>query len=203
MALGASDPGVSAEASITNVVPIFSQIVVFKLPTGWKPGNENASQNSYILELIPQGQTVQAWKEMVAVQGFRNLAQNPKATPSAFLSVIAAGLRKVCGEDLIAQSLGDKRIDSHDAHAAIIGCPRLPIDAFGAKAGQSEIAYYLAIKGSNDLYVVQRAIRGDAFEKESPPIIPSNADDFMLPLLPIKICERSEPKNECWERPAR
>ena len=201
--VGYLEPAVSADASVTNAVPIFSQIVVFRLPAGWKPGHENASPSSYILEFIPQDQTVQVWKEMITVQGFRNLAQNPKATPSAFLSVIAAGLRKICGEELIAHSLGDRKVDSFDAHAAIIGCPRMPVDAFGARAGQSEIAYYVAIKGTNDLYIVQRAVRGDAFSKNDAPISAGNAEEFLRPLQPIKICERSEPKNQCWERPSR
>jgi hypothetical protein len=203
VAFAHSGPAASADTGVTNAVPIFSQTIVFKLPKGWIPGHENASQSSYILEFIPQGQTVQAWREMVTVQGYRDLAQNPKAAPSAFLAVIAAGLKKICGEELIVQFLGDRKVDSYDAYAAIMGCPRLPVDAYGAKAGQGEIAYYLAIKGSNDLYVVQRAVRGNAFDKGKAPILPSNADEFMRPLQPIKICDRSESKGQCWGRPSR
>jgi len=189
--------------SVTTSTPIFSQVVVFGLPNGWKPAHENATQTSYIMEFVPKDQTVQAWGDMITVQGFRNLAQNPKATPVGFLSVLAGRMKQTCGEQFVFQSLGDRKVDSFDAHAAILGCASMPTPAFGAKAGQGEIGLYIAIKGTNDLYLVHRAMRGDAFDKNSPPIAPANAEGILRSLQPIKICERSEPQTQCWERRAR
>jgi hypothetical protein len=203
VAFGYSALAAAADPHHTTAIPIFSQIVVFELPNRFKPDHENSAQRSYIMEFVPEGQTVHAWTEMVTVQGFRDLSRNPRATPNAVLAFKAAQIQQVCSEHLIAQFLGDRRVDSYDAHAAIIGCARLPIDVVGAKAGQGELAYHLAIKGTDDVYVIQRALRGDAFDKDKAPISPTNAEDFMRALMPIKICDRSESKLECWARSPR
>jgi hypothetical protein len=189
--------------SVTTSTPIFSQVVVFGLPSGWKPAHENATETNYIMEFIPKDQTLQVWSDMITVQGFRNLAQNPKATPVAFLSVLAGRVKQTCGEQFVVHSLGDRKIDSFDAHAAIMGCASMQAPAFGAKAGQGEIAFYIAIKGTNDLYLVHRAMRGNAFDKNNPPMAPANAEGILRSLQPIKICERSEAQSQCWERGAR
>ena len=189
--------------SMAASVPIFSQTIVFTLPDGWKPAYENDGKDSYMLEFVPQGQSVEAWKEMITVQGLRNLAKNPQFSPLALIENIAGGLKKICGDELVFQSLGAKKIDTYDAHAAIMGCARVEVESFGAKTGQGELAYYLAIKGTNDLYVVQRAIRGAAFAKKDAPISPSSADAFMSAMQPIKVCERAATLLECSARAVR
>ena len=196
-------PRAAQELAVAVSVPIFSQTIMFTLPGGWKPAYENDAKDSYMLEFVPQGQTVEKWQEMITVQGIRNLAKNPQATPGALIANIAGGLKKICGDELIFQSLGNMKIDSFDAHAAILGCARVEVEAFGAKTGQGELAYYLAIKGTNDMYVVQRAIRGAAFAKSDALISPANAVEFMSAMQPIKVCERSNSLGECTARAAR
>lgn len=189
--------------SVTMAVPIFSQTVVLRVPAGWKSVHEpriSQDLNSlYTLELVPQDQTKENWKEMITVQGLRNLAKDPQGTPTSFLNIVAYGLKKICGDEFIFQPMGDMKIDSYDAHAAIIGCARLQTEWLGAKVGQSEISLFLAIKGANDFYVVKKAVRGDAFTKNDSPITPHNAANFMRALLPIRICEQSNPQSECQQ----
>ena len=196
-------PSARAAKSMAAVVPIFSQSVVFTLPGGWKPAFENDGKDSYMLEFVPQGQTVEAWKEMITVQGLRNLAKNPQFAPLALIENIAGGLKKICGDELIFQSLGDTKVGVYDAHAAILGCARVEVEAFGAKTGQGELAYYLVIKGTNDMYVVQRAIRGAAFAKADAPISPGSAEAFMRAMQPIKVCERSGSQVDCAAQASR
>jgi len=193
-----------AKSATTNVVTtIFDQIVMFSVPNGWKPAQQSANQAQYIIEFIPQDQTRQTWSEMITMQAFRGLAQNPRVTPRALLSVLADGIQKACGDQFLAQFLGDRKVDSFEAHAAVIGCGRLPSAVAGAKAGQSEIGLYVAIRGNNDAYVFQRAIRGAAFDKISPPISAANADESFLPLKDVKICVRSSPDGPCARQPGR
>jgi len=127
---GPSSPLDTNPATIST--PIFSQVVLFKLPAGWKPAHRNATPTSYIMEFLPKEQTLQAWREMITVQGFRDLARNPSATPKNFLAGLSSRIEKACGPDVVVQSLGDTKIDSFDAHTAIIGCANM--------GRQSEIA---------------------------------------------------------------
>ena len=72
---GPSSPLDTNPATIST--PIFSQVVLFKLPAGWKPAHRNATPTSYIMEFLPKEQTLQAWREMITVQGFRDLRGTP------------------------------------------------------------------------------------------------------------------------------
>ena len=188
----------NAQSTTTSVTTeIFNQLVIFDIPSGWKTAQKSANQTQHIIEFIPQDQTITAWKDMITMQAFRGTALNPKATPVALLSVLAAGIQKACGDKFVAQSLGDMKVDSFDAHAAIIGCAKLPTDAAGAKEGQSEIGIYVSIKGSNDFYFFQRAIRGAAFDMNNPPISAANNDDAFLPMHSVKLCGGSIPIDQC------
>jgi len=177
----------------TTYTPIFGQAVAFTLPAGWQAAFRNSTPGTYMMEFVPQDQTVQTWREMITLQGFRGVAQNPQLTPRAFLASLAARIEKACGATFVAQSLGDTKVDSFDAHTAIIGCGNLK--------GQGEIAYMVAIKGTQDVYLIQRAFRGAPFPRERPPLSAANVQEQAArPLEPIKICERAELQVQCWER---
>ena len=103
------------------------------------------------------------------------------------------GHRKSCGESLVKISIGDLRVDGHDAHAAIIGCGSVAADRpSGLKKGQGEVAYFIAIRGRKDMYLVHRAVRGPEFDPRSPPITPANGLRLMRELEPIKLCEHGQ-----------
>jgi hypothetical protein len=187
----------------TATIPIFNQVIAFTLPAHWKPVHQNATKASYIAEFVPREESAQAWKEMITVQGFRDLAQQPRASPINFLARISAGMEKVCGADTVTQALGAVTVDSYEAQAAIIGCASLPRAASGARAGQGEIAYYLAIKGTHELYVIQRAVRGGAFDKRKAPITEANAARILETLQPVKICDSADSREQCAARKPR
>ena len=186
------------------VTPVFSQRIIHGLPDGWVVGAEQSERETYSIDFLPAKQTPQTWREMITLRGFRLLANNPKATPKAFLAQVAAELRKTCGEKSITLSLGDTQVDAHDAHGAIMGCPGPPDGAPAAETkGLGEIAFYLAIRGSHDMYVLQRSIRAEPFRTADAPINGSNAYLFLRELQPIKLCDRTLPESACIERQSR
>jgi hypothetical protein len=188
----------------TMSIPIFSQVLVLTLPKGWKPGFQDVKRMSYLAEFIPAEQTVQAWKEMITVQGARGQANNPAAAPKAYLDGISLRMRKFCGPDAVTQDLGATRVDAYQAHAAIMGCARAPeAQRSGLAKGEGEVAYFVAIKGENELYIIQRAIRGAAFDSSKPPISAATLDQLWAPLQPIKVCRSSESRNDCLARKPR
>jgi hypothetical protein len=179
-------------------VPIFSQTLAFTLPAGWKLGFQNVGNTIHVVEYVPEGQTVENWSEMITLQGLRDVDRSPPwsppaRTPKGVLGLKVLDHRKVCGERLVAISIGDLRVDGNDAHAAIIGCGGVPADRpYGLKKGQGEVAYFLAIRGRNDMYLIHRAMRGPEFDPRSPPITPANGLQLMSELEPIKLCERAQ-----------
>jgi hypothetical protein len=179
----------------TISTPIFSQIVLFQLPAGWKPVHRDATATQYVMEFLPKEQTLQAWREMISVQGFRDLAKNPNATPTNVLARVSSSMEQACGAHTVVQSLGVTKIDSFDAHTAIMGCANLGRD--------SEIGAYVAIRGSSDVYVIQHAFRAEPFDKSRSPISPAKAQELIGSLQPIKICELSEPPGQCLSRKPR
>jgi hypothetical protein len=96
--------------------PIFSQLVVHGVPNGWKSGYEHASATSYIQEFVPDGESVQAWTEMITVRGFKDLADNPKVSPQTVLATVAAGIKSYAATTLLdnrlvaRESMGMRRI---------------------------------------------------------------------------------------------
>lgn len=184
----------------TATIPIFSQVVAFTMPAHWKPAHQNITRASYIAEFVPREQSAQSWTEMITVQGFRDLARRSQASPMHFLADIASGIEKFCGPGTVTQPLGAVTVDSYEAQAAIIGCAALPRDASGAQRAQGEVAYYLAIKGTNDIYVIQRAVRSAAFDKRKAPISEANAAEILASLQPIKICDHADPPGQCAKR---
>jgi hypothetical protein len=135
------------------------------------------------------------------VQGFQGLATRPNAHPRGLLNLLAGHIKSQCREDFVGQSLGDAKIDGADASVAIIGCGKLRQDQPGGlKAGDGEAALYVALKGTNDMYVIHKSFRDgriapDAFSPEMLRLL-------LLTLQPIKLCDRSESHPECY-RPQR
>ena len=186
------------------VAPVFNQRVVFGIPNGWKPAGEKTERDTYTMDFAPEKQAAGGWREQITLQGFRGMAKSPAATPKGLLAQVAAEVRKGCGEKSITLSLGDTKVDSRDAHGAIIGCAGPPAEklAEGGK-GLGEIAFYFAIRGSQDMYVIQRSIRTDEFKKADAPINGANVHLFFRQLQPVKLCDLNMTEIECVERKSR
>lgn len=206
----AQQAATSPIAGFLTSTPIFSQIVVFNVPKGWKPAHEQASDRSYIMEFIPGDQKLGDWKEMITVQGFKDLAKNPNATPKGLIGMLATNIKKACGENTVGQLLGDKKIDSFEASYAFIGCANMSsVDIKGiSNKGKSDIALYIAIKGTKDMYMIHRSIRSEAFNPKRIPVTQATLASWIKGLEPIKICERDSKfptsgPQPCWERAAR
>ena len=182
---------------------LFSQVFVARIPN-WKVVFEKPSPRHYIMEWVPAGQTLETWTEMITVQGLKDLARQPNLKAESVLGTLAGQIQKVCVPKFIGRSLGNSTIDSFEASRALIGCGELPADhPTGIKKGQGEIGYYIAIKGTNDVYVIHRSMRGAAFEPAALPVSQADLDRWEQELQPIKLCESNVPHAECWARKPR
>lgn len=175
--------------SITAVIQIYSQVLVFKLPKTWKPAYKAENANTFLAEFIPKNEDINSWKTILSIQGFKNLAD--KLTPAELLDKVAAGFKSTCGNNVIYKKLGPKYISGYKAYTAILGCTRFPVSTpTGAKQGQSEIGYYLSIQGEKDFYFIHKSIRDKGFSPSSSPLNKENAPAFIADITPIKLVKK-------------
>lgn len=185
------------------VVPIFSQSVMFHAPEGYVPVHENkdAARGHHLVEYIPKDQTLQNWRDMVTVQGYRGAAAKAGVTPLQLIAMFGSQIQSVCKADFIVQPFGEGRVDGLDMAFALIGCGRLPTDLPGGlKAGQSEISVYAAIKGSQDMYLVHRSVRGRGISAKDFPR--QELATWISPIGPFRLCAADKPA-DCTRAAAR
>jgi hypothetical protein len=182
--------------TLRAVIPIFSQRISIQLPTTWKPAHEDQNSSSYLIEFIPKNESIEAWQNLVSVQGFKNLSFN--ANPEEFIDRISDGFKRDCEKDVVYTKLGASKIDGYPSYSAILGCANSKKSEInGLQKGKSEIGYFLAIKGESDLYVIYKSIRGDAFDAKKPPINSQNIGNFIVEIKPIELCKKGGHPAEC------
>lgn len=175
---------------------IFSQKIEFNLPEGWKPVFENADQATYMLEFVPAGQTKEKWNQMFTVQGFKGLAQ--KMSPKDFLGLMSNVYKGICPNQAIFELIEKNSLPQYETQGALLGCASMNKDhPSGLKAGMGEVAYFIAIKGTQDMYLFHKAIRGNKFPVQTPPLNKGNASDFMSNFMPIRLCNGKSKPTEC------
>jgi hypothetical protein len=171
----------------TAIMPIFSQLIAFSFPRGFKMVFEktNPVTNHYTWEAVPDGETIDQWSQMITITGAKGLTANPNLNPQLFLARIAAGFKSACPNTFSAKGFGASKISGYEAFTALAACGT--VQSNGSQ--RSEAAALLAVKGSDDYYTVQWAERGPATAQ---PIDLSDAkwQDRLKKLGPIKICAR-------------
>ncbi len=155
---GGADAVLPAGSKVRAVMPVFSQLLAFSYPKGFAPAFEEARNGNYIQESVLKGESVQSWSQMLTVTGAKGLASNPDQTPISFANEIAAGFRSACPDSFAGRSLGEFKLDGHDAFAAVASCGNVG----AADGARSESALLVVIKGKRDYYTFQWAERGKA-----------------------------------------
>lgn len=184
--------------SISGILPIFSERIVMGLPAGWKIAYEKPSSTHYIIEFIPKEQTLTAWQEMLTVQGHKGVAKMPGDHTRGILFFLSNQIETACGKGFIVRLLENTVVDGHAASQAVIGCANLPQDhPSGIRKGEGEVAYYLAIKGIEDVYVIHRSIRRPAFNPENSPLTETQIQVWQKEAGSIKFCGIKASVAEC------
>jgi hypothetical protein len=168
---------------VRAISPIFSQLVMFSFPKGFKTVFENTNGGRYIREAVLDGETADQWSQMITVTGAKGLAANPNLSAQAFIERISSGFKGVCPDSYSGKAVGATKVSGRDAYVALSGCGIMEAD--GAK--YSESALLIGIKGSADYYTIQWAQREAASSR------PMTFDDpkwaeRLKELNPIKLC---------------
>jgi hypothetical protein len=170
-------------SSLTQISPIFSQLVSISVPTGFKTVFENTNGNRYIRESVLDGETADEWSQMITVTGVKGLATDPSVTAQLLATQIAFGFRHACPETFSVRRLGEAKISGQDAIVAVVGCGTV----LTSITKRSETALVIVIKGSADYYTIQWAERGPP-SAQSVVIDAEKWTDRLRSLSPIKVC---------------
>jgi hypothetical protein len=141
----------AATAALT-AAPALAERLVQPPLKGFAIGTNAGNAQMQLVEMIPTGQTVQNWTQMVTTQRLNGLTRIPAKD---FLANMARRVSAGCPRaTAIAAPLGSSaglRID----------CPRNPA------TGKPETTFVRAINGAADLYVIQVAYRSLAMPREA------------------------------------
>jgi hypothetical protein len=182
----AGSPAIADEPTL-QISPIFSQLVLFAFPKGFKTVFENTNRNGdqYIRESVLEGETVDQWTQMITVTGAKGLAANQNVTPQSFITQIGAGFRRACPDSFSAKGIVAAKVSGQDAYMGVAACGT----ALSSGVPHSETALLIGLKGSDDYYTIQWAERGPA---SSGPVAIDDQKwlDRLKALNPIRLCPR-------------
>lgn len=168
------------------ITPVFSQLIRFRYPGSFKGVLQKTNGNFFILELIPSGETAQAWSQMITLTGQQGLASTPFITPDLIAGTITDRFQKTCPETFATRTLGPLQtggVQPQVGVAMVMGCGSVQ-DPAGA---HSEAALIVAIKGMADYYTLQWAERGPA-STQKPDLTDPRWLEHLERLKPVILC---------------
>lgn len=183
----------------TVISPIFGQLVAFSQPSDFVLGFENVDGSNYIREVVPNGESVSKWTQMITVTGAKELAEQREIYPVTVASTIANGYKKACPKTFSATTLTPPNITGYRSFVAVVGCGTVA----GKEPARSEAAIIIAIKGESDFYTIQWATRGPA--SAEPFVIDRSVwEKRLADLGPIRLCRivagEQAPYPSCFAR---
>lgn len=179
----AADGDEETPPSQVAISPIFSQLVMFSMPGNFLAVAENVTEDRYIREAVINGESVDAWTQMITVTGAKGLAQAEGATAKAFVESIASGFQNACPQTFTLKPLGSSTISEYEAYAAIAGCGTVA----SSPSGHGESALLIALKGDDDMYTIQWAERSPG-SAEAPTFADDTWTSRREQLDPIRLC---------------
>jgi hypothetical protein len=172
-------------ASINEIAPIFSQLFLMSVPGNFRPvyEKENSAGTFYIAESVPAGESTSQWTQMITRTGAKGLAANPNVTPEVAALDLVNRFDSVCPTSFSKLIFGNMQIGGYDAYAVVASCGTVSDD----NGSHSEATLIIQIKGSNDYYGAQWAVRGPA-SAQPMSLKESVWRERLQKLQPIKLC---------------
>ena len=118
------------------------------MPKGYKVGHNARNQKQIITEMVPAGETVENWTEMVTVQIFLGL----KSSPGDFRARMEKLWAGACPGGAAA-SVSEGR---ENGYATLLWRQSCPLNK---TTGKSEMTWFKAVAGNDSFYVVQKAFK--------------------------------------------
>lgn len=167
-----------AEAQeVTATTQVYDRITAFALPEGFQGAYENERDGSYLLEFVPEGQSVEDWTQMITLSGAKGLALQMPA-PLDVAAAIGEGFRDSCPESYRGSDEGAQQVAGADAaHLVMFSC--------GTVGAETESALILVASSGADVFTLQWAERGAAMPPDPEVWLPRFDTLLSLRLCPL------------------
>ena len=162
----------------TTSAQLVNENLFVAVPPGYRIDYENKKPDSLMNEMVPVGESVNDWTEMVTVQIFYNL----KATPDQFENTLAKGWIGACPGAGAAPVVSGPE-NGYPAGVWLLNCPKNPV------TGKPEMTWVKIVQGNDSLYVVQKAFK----------FVPSKDQvvQWMKYLRSVAVCDSRLPDRAC------
>ena len=169
-------------SSTPTVTPIYSQLLLFSMPSGFSPVNDSERAGKYLQQSLPGGQNLDRWVEMIAVTGEKDAATSG-ITAKKLAEVIAGAARQSCPTTFSVASFGAVKVERQDGFATVIACGTVdPVRP------HSRTLLLITIQGTRDLYTLQWVEHG-APSSTALVIDPARWRDRLSRLAPVRLCD--------------
>lgn len=148
-------------------------------PEGYKVDFQAKQGNMIMTEMVPDGETVKNWTEMVTIQVFLGMKN---ATPEQFQTQVAKGWLAACKEGEVIP-ITDGEENGYAFSLWLQTCPLNPA------TGQPEYTWFKATQGNDSFYVTQKAFK----------FKPSNAQitQWMRYFQSVRVCDTRHADHPC------
>ena len=164
--------------SITPAFAFEGENLLAALPDGYKVGFQQKKGSAQITEMVPAGETVEAWTEMVTVQVFNGL----KVTPDQFRDRMVKLWSGSCANS-VAGPPTQATENGYPIAFWMMSCP------LNKDSGKPEITWFKAIQGQDSFYVVQKAFKFMPSQEQ--------AARWLKFLTDVKVCDSRLPDRTC------
>lgn len=167
-------------AEVLNTIPIFSQKLGVQIPPGWKPTTQQNS-SVYLMEFIPSKEKIEAWTQLIAITGIKDGAA--QYTPQKAYEAEMSSVKVACPQDFVSTEISKQNYQGYESYQAIMGCKK-------GKFPQSELAFYLLVKGKKDLYMLKKSFKNKDLNQQ-------NYKTLAPEILTVKICKNDKAGPTC------
>lgn len=148
-----------------RLVTVYGNVVATETPVDWPmtPAHEQQSGDIYIMELLPEGQNLETWEEMITILGRKGV----EASPRQFFTAMYLQQQQVCTEVNVAAEVFHETPDFLIALLMCGGVTAQTSGTGGLQQGQGEMAVYRIEKRDGNLYMIFKSWRGAAYNVKS------------------------------------
>jgi hypothetical protein len=157
---------------------LVNENLLVTFPPGYKVGFQDKKPNLQMTEMVPDGEAVKDWSEMVTVQIFFGM----KATPEQFKDRIANGWIASCKDGRHHPVDGGAQ-NGYPTLTWVLSCP------LNSQTGKPEITWFKAVQGNDSFYLVQKAFKFMPNQEQ--------ATRWLKYLTDVKVCDSRLPDRRC------
>jgi hypothetical protein len=153
--------------------------LLVSLPKGFKVGFQNRSARAMISEMVPEGQTVENWTEMVTVLIFFNLRD---VSPAQY----RARIEKLWAESCPGSTFATVKEGIENLYPTQTWTQKCPVNK---QTGKPELTWFKGAQGNDSFYLVQKAYK---FEPSAEQVAA-----WASFLDEVKVCDTCSPTQPC------